>query len=73
MYLVIVIGFILFLIVLSGNWSALKPVVFILAIPLFLWIFLRLFVIVGVAFRSGLIGGIFLALAILYLIKSLKR
>ncbi len=73
MYILVALGFIVFLILLSGNWGALKPILLILAIPFLIWIFLRLFMVVGVAFRSGVVGGLLLALAGIYLFKTLKK
>ena len=69
MHIVVVLGFILFIIILSGNWSKIRSIVFILAIPILLWISLRVAMLVGVAFRSGIIGGLILAGILFYLIK----
>ncbi len=73
MYLIVVIGFILFIILLSGKASMMRTIVYLLAIPLLIWIALRIAMLVGIAFRSGLVGGIILAVIGLYLFKTLYR
>ena len=69
MYILVALGFILFLVVLSGRKEVFKPIIFILAIPILLWILLRVAMLVGIAFRSGLVGGIILAAVIFYLLR----
>ncbi len=70
MYLIVVVGFILFIILLSGNTSVIRKIIYLLAIPLLIWIALRIAMLVGIAFRSGLVGGIILAVIAFYLFKT---